>query len=73
MSIFGTSDKTKDIHKAAPTPAREQKTQRVAILTGNKTEDVEFFYPYYRFNECGYHVDVITEDGESFEGKHGWA
>ena len=70
MSIFGTSDKTKDIHQAAPTPAREQKSQRIAIITGNKVEDVEFFYPYYRFNEAGYQVDVITENGNSFEGKH---
>lgn len=34
-------------------------------------KDLEFFYPYYRFNEEGYEVDIITEDGGSFEAKHG--
>lgn len=71
MSLLGTTDTTKEIHAAAPTPARELKNQRIAIITGDKAEDVEFFYPYYRFNEAGYTVDVITENGGSFECKHG--
>jgi protease I len=33
---------------------------RIAILTGDRVEDVEFFYPYYRFTEAGYDVDVLT-------------
>ncbi len=71
MSLLGTSDSTKDMHAATPTPARELKSQKIAIITSDKVEDVEFFYPYYRFNEAGYTVDVITAEGGSFEGKHG--
>lgn len=61
----------KQIHVAAPIPQRLQKTERVAIITNDKVEDTEFFYPYYRLTEAGYTVDVITIDGGSFEGKHG--
>jgi protease I len=43
----------------------------VLILTADDTEDLEFFYPYYRFIEAGYKVDVATPKGESFKAKHG--
>lgn len=67
-SVFGEE---KDNYAAFPIAERMQKDTRIAILTGKGTEDLEFFYPYYRFMEEGYSVDVITEDGEDFEGKHG--
>lgn len=60
-----------DNYKAAPMPGRLHKNSRVAIVTGNNTEDLEFFYPYYRFCEAGYQVDVITPEGGPFEGKKG--
>lgn len=44
---------------------------KVLILTADGTEDTEFFYPYYRFLEEGYRVDVITPDGKAFKGKNG--
>ena len=35
-------------------------------------EDVEFLYPYYRFQEQGYLVDVVaSKANETFKGKHG--
>ncbi len=71
MSIFG-SDDTKDNYKAAPTPERLRKNERVLIITADNTEDLEFFYPYYRLNEEGYQVDVATIDGDSFKAKHGY-
>jgi protease I len=61
----------KDIYAVAPTPDRLKKNARIAILTGDQTEDLEFFYPYYRLTEEGYTVDVLTVDGGSFQGKHG--
>lgn len=60
----------KDPMAAAPTPERLQKLKKVAILTTDDTEDLEFFYPCYRLNEAGYQVDVVTPEGESFTGKH---
>lgn len=42
----------------------------VLILTANKVEDVEFFYPYYRLIEAGFNVDVATPQGGEFKGKH---
>lgn len=46
-------------------------SKAVMILTADKVEDLEFFYPFYRFVEEGFKVDVITPDGGKFEGKHG--
>jgi len=42
----------------------------VLIVTGDKVEDLEFFYPYYRFIEAGCKVDVATLKGGDFKGKH---
>lgn len=70
MNLF--SDKPeKDTHAVAPIPERIQKHERVIIITADKVEDTEFFYPYYRLTEEGYQVDVVTPDGGEFEGKHG--
>lgn len=67
---FGSKEE-QDNYKAAPIPGRLRKNKRIAIITNDKTEDLEFFYPYYRFNEAGYDVDVITIKGGDFEGKNG--
>ncbi len=61
-----------DIMKPAPIPARLQRPEKVLILTGDDTEDMEFYYPFYRLIEEGYHVDVATIDGRSFKAKHGY-
>lgn len=61
----------KDNHKASPIPNHLKKNKKIAILTEEGTEDLEFFYPYYRFSEEGYEVDVITINGEAFSGKKG--
>ncbi len=71
MNILNIFTDGKDTFKAALTPERLKKNIRVAIITADNTQDLEFFYPYYRLNEEGYDVDVITPDGGSFEGKQG--
>jgi len=63
----------KDIMKAAPVPARLKKNQRVLMLTADDTEDMEFFYPYYRLLEAGFDVDVAIPEGNSFKAKNGYA
>lgn len=42
------------------------------ILTADGFEDSEFSYPYYRLQEAGWDVDVMTPGGEAVEGKHGY-
>lgn len=64
-------DKKKDYYKAEPIPESLQKHKKIVIITGDKVEDLEFFYPYYRFNEEGYDVDVVTAKGGKFAGKCG--
>lgn len=71
MNIFNMSDAEKDIYQPASIPDRLKKDQKVAVLTADKTEDLECFYPYYRFHEEGYEADLITPKGGAFEAKHG--
>ncbi len=58
-----------DIYQALPRFGQEAK--RVLIMTADRTEDLEFFYPYYRFVEEWCDVDVATPEGGAFRGKAG--
>ena len=40
------------------------------IIAGQGVEDSEFFYPYYRMQEEGYAVDVITHNDKDITGKY---
>lgn len=64
-------DSSKDPMAVVPIPERLKKDKKVLILTEDDTQDLEFFYPYYRLTEEGYTVDVATIDGGAFEGKYG--
>ena len=46
---------------------------KALILTANGVEDLELFYPYYRFKEEGLEVDVATPDGGNVVGEHGYS
>lgn len=46
---------------------------KVLILTANGVEDCELFYPYYRFKEEGFDVDVATPDGQKVMGEYGYS
>ena len=65
------SNSNQDIHAVAPIQERLRKNQNIVIVTADNTEDVEFFYPYYRLTEEGYNVDVVTPKGGAFKAKHG--
>lgn len=71
MTMLSGKEQEKDSHAVVPIPDRLQKNQKVIIITADKVEDIEFFYPYYRLTEDGYTVDVVTPTGGKFEGKHG--
>jgi len=46
--------------------------RKVLIMVDEGVEDVEFLYPYYRFQEEGYQVDVVASKAkETYLGKHG--
>ena len=46
--------------------------EKVSIVVENGFEDVELLYPYYRFMEAGFKVDVVGPKAkETYEGKHG--
>ncbi len=44
---------------------------RVAVVAGPEFEDLELFYPYYRFIEEGAEVKVIGPERKAYAGKHG--
>ncbi len=46
--------------------------RKVLIMVDNGVEDVEFLYPYYRFQEAGFGVEVVASKAkETYRGKHG--
>jgi protease I len=50
----------------------EAAAKSVLVVTADNVEDLEFFYPYYRFVEEGFNVDVATPKGGEFRGKMGY-
>jgi protease I len=46
--------------------------RKILIMLDKGVEDVEFLYPYYRFQEEGYEVDVVaSKANETYMGKYG--
>jgi len=45
--------------------------KKIAILLEDFVEDVEFIYPFYRFKEEGFTVDVLAPKVGEFTGKKG--
>ena len=45
---------------------------KALILTANKFEDMEFFFPYFRLLEEGLEVDVAAPKKGHIEGEHGY-
>jgi len=46
--------------------------RKILIMVDEGVEDVEFIYPYYRFQEEGYRVDIVgSKAKETYIGKHG--
>ncbi len=63
------SELPKDLYK--PETDNRNSSRAILMITDNGVEDLEFFYPYYRFIETGFKVDVATPDGAEFKGKQG--
>lgn len=48
--------------------------KKMLIFVHNGVEDSEFIYPYYRFQEEGYEMDIVSAKAkETYTGKHGVA
>jgi protease I len=46
---------------------------KALFLAADGIEDLEFFYPYYRFQELGFDVDVAGVRPGTVQGKHGYS
>ncbi|MGZ4850975.1 MAG: DJ-1/PfpI family protein [Candidatus Bathyarchaeia archaeon] len=52
--------------------SREIKTSKALILTADKFEDLELFFPFFRLLEEGLEVDVTAPKKGHIEGEHGY-
>ncbi len=46
---------------------------RAVILTADKFEDMELFFPYFRLLEEGFEVDVAAPEKGGIRGEHGYS
>jgi protease I len=46
---------------------------RAVVLTADRFEDLEVFYPVYRLREEGWRADVAAPDRKEIHGGHGYA
>lgn len=44
--------------------------KKILIITGDKCDDFELFYPYYRMTEEGFRVDVVSFNKGIIKAKH---
>ena len=46
--------------------------KRAVILTADKFEDLEVFYPFFRLTEAGWRVDIAAPAKTPIGGEHGY-
>lgn len=49
-----------------------QSRKKAVILTADKFEDMELFFPFFRLLEAGWHVDVAAPKKKQIGGEHGY-
>lgn len=43
----------------------------ILIISADTFNELEFFYPYYRFTEAGFRVDIASPEGGAIKGANG--
>ena len=51
----------------------KQSPKRAVILTADKFEDMEVFFPLFRLLEMGWHVDIAAPTKKEIGGEHGYS
>ncbi len=49
-----------------------QSRRKAVIITADKFEDLELFFPLFRLLEAGWHVDVAAPTKQEIGGEHGY-
>lgn len=62
---------TNQFNSYTPVIPPEQKDIKILMITGEDFNDLEVYYPYYRFIEEGYKVIICSPDGGDIKGKNG--
>ena len=50
----------------------KEQRKKAVILTADKFEDMEFFFPLFRLLEMGWQVDVASPNKKEISGEHGY-
>jgi protease I len=50
-----------------------QSRKKALIMTADKFEDMELFFPLFRLMEAGWHVDVAAPKKKEIGGEHGYS
>ncbi len=50
-----------------------ERRRRAVVLTADKFEDMELFFPLFRLLEMGWQVDVAAPTKKTIHGEHGYA
>ena len=50
----------------------KEQPKKAVILTADRFEDMEFFFPLFRLLEMGWQVDVAAPDMKDISGEHGY-
>lgn len=53
--------------------AKGKNKLKAVVLTADKFEDMEVFFPVFRLKEEGWNVDVAAPSMEKIEGEHGYS
>jgi len=59
-------------NKNKMTETNNQSHRKAIVLTADKFEDMEVYYPVFRLQEEGWIVSVATPTSEKIHGKHGY-
>ncbi|MCE8426645.1 MAG: type 1 glutamine amidotransferase [Candidatus Methanoperedens sp.] len=50
----------------------KEQTKKAVILTADRFEDMELFFPLFRLLEMGWYVDVAAPNKKEISGEHGY-
>jgi protease I len=73
VSSWKMAERSVILNKSSERISRMQSRKLALIMTADKFEDMELFFPLFRLLEAGWHVDVAAPTKEEIGGEHGYS